>query len=295
MICVQLNGGLGNQMFQYACARSLAYLYQTNVVLDKSQLRNNQKNITTRSYCLDIFNIQVEEISESSLRKVKPLIYRIINTLFFKIFSKGIQTSKYFIENGFRYNSAIKKVQNNCFLSGYWQSPLYFQSIEHIIRNDFSFPDNLSSCNEIILNDIKNTNSVSLHVRRTDFINNSVHDIHGFCSLDYYRGAMNIILGKVENPIFFVFSDDIEWVKENLKIESKVIFVSGNSGKKSYIDMQLMSLCKHNIIANSSFSWWGAWLNKNENKIVIAPQKWFAKKNLNDQTVDLIPPTWIRI
>ena len=295
MISIQLSGGLGNQMFQYACGRALAYRNQTELVFDLTYLENKLPGITVRSYSLDIFNIIGREASLADLKKTKPLIYKIANTLSFIVRNKGIQSPSFFIEQKFSYDARIEKITSNCFLSGYWQSPLYFKSVESLIRQEFTFPCMLSKENSIILKMIKNFNSISLHVRRTDYVNNVNHDIHGVCSIDYYMKAVSVISANVNYPVFFIFSDDIEWVKQNLKISFKCVFVSGNTGSNSYIDMQLMSFCKHNIIANSSFSWWGAWLNCNINKIVIAPQKWFEDKNINSQTSDLIPDTWIRI
>lgn len=295
MICVELSGGLGNQMFQYACGRALAYRHETKLVFDMSRLKKNQGRHTIRTYSLNIFQVQGEEISRVSLKKIKPFIYRILNTISIRIRHVGIQTGKYFIENEFSYNAGIEKISDTCFLSGYWQSPKYFQSVENLIREEFSFPHKLNPQNNHWVDEINNTNSISLHIRRTDFVNNSSHDIHGFCSIDYYREAIDIICSKVADPVFFIFSDDIEWAKQNLSIEFPSFFISGNAGSNSYIDMQLMSFCKHNIIANSSFSWWGAWLNNNPKKIVIAPIQWFKNDILNSQTTDLIPQTWIRV
>ena len=180
-------------------------------------------------------------------------------------------------------------------MSGYWQSPKYFNSIETLIRKEFTFQKPLDSKNLEILNLIKNTISVSIHIRRTDFQIINSNDIHGFCSLEYYDEAINYIHTNVLMSKFFIFSDDINWAKENLKVPMNSYFVSGNTGEKSYIDMQLMSNCNHNIIANSSFSWWGAWLNSNPKKIVIAPKKWFSDEKMNAQTDDLIPAEWIRM
>ena len=295
MICIQLSGGLGNQMFQYACGRSLAYRHQTDLVFDMSRLHKNQGGTTVRQYGLDIFTIQGEEINEAGLRKSKPLIYRIFNTLSIKLRGKGIQTPVYFIETKYSDNTTIENTSGNCFLSGYWQSPRYFQTIDNLIRQEFIFPNKLNQENLDRLNEIKNTNSVSLHIRRTDYVNNAAYEVNGICALDYYEKAIDFISKKVVHPVFFIFSDDIEWAKSNLQIPYLCSFISGNNESNSYIDMQLMSFCKNNIIANSSFSWWGAWLNQNHNKIVIAPANWFVDKILNDQTGDLIPNSWITI
>lgn len=298
MICIQISGGLGNQMFQYACGRVLAFKHQSSLILDLSPLKKNVESsrTTSRSFELvNVFEININEAKVEDLKRSKPILYKIANVLAFKLGFKGIQMSKYFIENKFSYNSKIRKVGKDCFLSGYWQSPKYFDSIESLIRNDFTFQKKLDDKNLEIESLIKNTNSVSLHIRRTDFQNMIHNNTHGFCSLDYYDKAVKFISVKLMDPHFFVFSDDINWAKENLKLPYQLTFVSGNNGDKSYIDMQLMSVCKHNIIANSSFSWWGAWLNSNASKIVIAPKNWFFNEILNAQTNDLIPEEWIRM
>jgi len=244
---------------------------------------------------LQIFDININQVRKEDLANYKPFLLRLFNIIFLRLTSKGIQKPNYFIEREYAYNSAIKNVSNNCFLAGYWQTSLYFQSIDHLIRQDFKFPKLVDQINIDHLKLIESSNSVSLHIRRTDFINNSNHNVHGVCSLEYYHKGVDLISKKIDNPLFFVFSDDVYWAKENLKLNHSVQFVCGNLGKKSYIDMFLMSSCKHNIIANSSFSWWGAWLNCNSDKIVIAPKIWFVKKQLNNQTGDLIPDKWVRL
>jgi len=295
MICVQLNGGLGNQMFQYAFGRAMAFKLQTDLLFDTSPLLNNKTVFTNRSLELGIFKIKIQEASITDIKRLKTIFYRIVNTLAFKAGFQGIQTSKYFIEKNFSYNESIDKIGKDCYLNGYWQSYKYFQNIESIIREEFKFPPILEMGNKDTIVKIENGNSISLHIRRTDFVNNKNHDIHGTCSIKYYQEAAENIANRVSDPVFFIFSDDIEWVRTNLNLNYPCEFVSGNNSDKSYIDMQLMSLCKHNIIANSSFSWWGAWLNANPNKIVIAPLQWFADETMNAQTYDLIPSNWIKI
>lgn len=298
MILIQQNGGLGNQMFQYACGRSLAIKHQTSLILDLSFLKENISNrgTTKRTFELfDVFQINSKEASISDLKNGKPLFYKVLNVFAFKLGFKGIQMSKYFIENKFSYNTNIKKVGEDCYLSGYWQSPKYFNSIESVIRKDFTFYKQLDNRNLEMVHLIEKSNAVSLHIRRTDFQNSNSNNTHGTCTLDYYKKAAKYISTKIKEPHFFVFSDDINWAKENLKLPFQLTFISGNNGRKSYVDMQLMSVCKHNIIANSSFSWWGAWLNSNRNKIVIAPKNWFSNKTLNNQINDLIPEEWIRM
>ena len=135
--------------------------------------------------------------------------------------------------------------------------------------------------------------AVSLHVRRGDYVSDpKTKAILGVCSLDYYRAAIAHIAERIESPAFFVFSDDIAWAKANLEIPFPCEYVDHNQGQQSYNDMHLMSLCKHHIIANSSFSWWGAWLNPRKDKIVIAPENWFAN---NEDAKDLIPPESVKL
>jgi Glycosyl transferase family 11 len=178
-------------------------------------------------------------------------------------------------------------------LDGYWQSEKYFIDCSKLIRKDFTFKNELDSYNLKLKSKIDKTNSVSIHIRRGDYVNNlNTNATHGLCSIDYYIKAVNYITERIESPYFFVFSDDIEWAKKNIMLNFPCQFISHNIGSKSYLDMQLMSLCKHNVIANSSFSWWGAWLNSNDNKIVIAPRKWFA---VNTDICDLIPSNWISL
>jgi hypothetical protein len=295
MIYIQLNGGLGNQMFQYAFARKLTIKYKTELFFDEKLLKNKNSRHTVRSFELNVFNIHKINYDISYFKNFVFIFYRIINILAIRFGLNSLQTPRYFIERKFSYNKSVVKIKGDCFLSGYWQSPLYFQSIESVIRKDFKFPKLQHSNNIAFAEKIKKTNSVAVHFRRGDFLNSRDHGIHGTCSLKYYQSAISYVLNKIEEPIFFIFSDDQKWVKENFNFVSNSYYISGNNGKSSYRDMQLMSECKHNIIANSSFSWWGAWLNSNPDKIVIAPKQWFSIDNLNKETKDLIPETWIRL
>src|SRR3989344_4984067 len=160
-----------------------------------------------------------------------------------------------------------------------------------MIRKDFTFGATIVERNKKLASEISGTNSVSVHIRRGDYVTNAnTNQFHGLCSLDYYNKAVSFISSKQNEMELFVFSDDIEWCKENLKYDFPIHFVETND---AHSDMYLMSLCKHNIIANSSFSWWGAWLNDNFQKIVVAPSQWIADASVNTQ--DLIPKGWIKI
>ena len=293
MICVKLFGGLGNQMFQYACGKSLAIKKNTTLVFDISSLEINSKGVTKRNLELEHLGIHVEEVTKRDLKKIKPLFKRIQNYFSIKLFNIGIQNENYFIENNFIYNKKIENISENCFLSGYWQSELYFVSIEKMIRDEFKFKNIKSEVNSKWEALIKSTNSVSIHIRRKDFISSNNKNIHGACSIEYYKKAIEYIIEVNEKSYFFIFSDDTEWTEYNFHLSSiQSFFITGNTGSNSYIDMHLMSLCKHNIIANSSFSWWAAWINSNPNKIVVAPNNWFTDTGMNSQTHDLIPNNW---
>jgi hypothetical protein len=198
-------------------------------------------------------------------------------------------------ESYFNFNKDILSLSDHCYLSGYWQTEKYFSDIENLIREDFRIIKPLDGQNLGIAEKIKHTESVSIHLRGRDYINRvETKKIHFTCDNSYYERSLSFIREKIKNPHFFVFSDDPEWAKKFLKTNHSFTFVEGNSwNKTSYEDLRLMSLCRHNIIANSSFSWWGAWLNLNVDKIVVAPKKWFADTERNSQ--DLIPDGWIKL
>lgn len=257
MIIVKLKGGLGNQMFQYAYGRKLSLKNKTILKLDKSLLERpiwqRLAGIMARRYELGEFNIN-ERFAGFWERVLKP---------------KG-----------------------SLYLDGYWQSENYFKSIRKIILRDFALKK--ESNNFLKLKRlVANVNSVSIHVRRGDYVKRAVtRKYHGVLNLDYYRRAMELIVKRVKKPHFFVFSDDPLWVKENFKIGQAMIYVSGSSKLTNSEELILMSFCKHNIIANSSFSWWGAWLNKNPSKVIIAPKRWFRKERTES---GIVPQGWIRV
>ena len=289
-------GGLGNQMFQYAFGRMLAEKNNTQVLLDLSSFKKQQVNITTRKYELDIFNLNTKIATKNDKRFIAFPSYRfkeyLINMLS-KLFVKNINKIQYIKEISCEYNPDIILDCDNIYLEGYWQSEKYFKDIESIIRSNFNFNLKAERENEIIGNKILSEYSVSIHIRRGDYVNNYKTNIHhGECSLEYYEDAISLINKKVKDPVYYIFSDDIEWAKRNIKMNVSKTFINNNNGR-DYEDLRLMSQCRHNIIANSSFSWWGAWLNNNPDKIIIAPKRWFNDKSIN--TNDIIPKEWIKI
>ncbi|WMW24308.1 alpha-1,2-fucosyltransferase [Methanolobus sediminis] len=290
MIIVKLMGGLGNQMFQYAAGRRLALEHNTILKLDLSFLldRTPRENFTYRPYELDVFNIQGEIASPSEINKFAPA-----NNNIFNYIKQKLKISKIITEPHFHFDKGILSSPDNSYLDGYWQSEKYFKEIRDIIHTDFTFKVKPTNINQKLANEIGFCESVSIHIRRGDYVSNpETKKLHGYCSLEYYEKAIKKICCYVENPHFFIFSDDPDWAEDNLIYDCPIKFVTHNDSEKGYEDLRLMSLCKHNIIANSSFSWWGAWLNKNPEKIVLSPEKWFNDSSIN--TDDLVPDNWIR-
>lgn len=297
MVIVQIHSGLGNQMFQYAAGRALAAKLGTSLKLDLTWFEKSASAQTPNDYQLNLFpGIKEEFASKQEIDDlIRPSSEGILNRLKHKLNrSKPLHKRWAFVEPQFHFYSDFFKASNPVYLSGYWQSEKYFGSISDEIRNIFSLDIPLDDDARKYLIQILQTNAVSLHVRRGDMVNNPlVVATHGSCNLDYYLSSMALIEREVENPHFYIFSDDVKWCEENLKSKHPITFVQGNSGERAYLDIQLMRNCSHHIIANSSFSWWGAWLNNSQNKVVVAPVKWFATDEKD--TRDLIPPDWKRI
>ena len=285
-VIIKLNGGLGNQMFQWALARMIQVTKGIDISLDMSYFGKRY----ARAYELNIFKMQPEFV-ENSITKFKlSLIWALRKSMNGKKFLGYTLYS----EKQFNFEERINEIDPNTYIEGFFQSELYFKDIENKLREDFQFTAPLSGKNKEIIDEIASKDSISVHIRRGDYVQKERYkNLYANCGLDYYKRAVDYIAKSCNKPVLLVFSDDIEWVKENLKLDYPCIFVSHNTGAQSYEDMRLMSLCTHNIIANSSFSWWGAWLNNNHNKIVVAPKKWF-----NDDEIiqtDVIPKTWIQL
>lgn len=293
MIIVKIWGGLGNQMFQYAAAKALSFEYKVNLKLDISHYSNPGVNETLRDFKLKIFPKITEEIASSSeIRKCvvkfkEPLFNQIYKSLIKKI--PGLNTN-YLIETSQSYKSLLIRNFDFTYMDGYWQSEEYFKKYRKEILDIFSlnYLQNIGLAKKI--KEINEINSVSIHVRRGDYVSNfGAHSFHGVCSINYYERAITSIIDKVDGPIkFYIFSDDISWCKENLKIGFDHEYITNT---EDYHDLYLMSQCKHNIVANSSFSWWASWINSYENRIIIAPKNWFADARLNN----IASNTWLKI
>ncbi|MDD5333374.1 MAG: alpha-1,2-fucosyltransferase [Rhodoferax sp.] len=289
LIISQIIGGLGNQMFQFAAGRALSIERGQALHLDISgfaDYRLHQGFELAR-----IFAGQFEIATGAEVRRAlgwqfSPVVRRVIE----RPGMSWLRRPSLVVEPHFHYWTGLNSVPSNCYLKGYWQSQKYFGKHASVLRSDFTFKALNNRQNDNTIEEINRVNAVSVHVRRGDFLTNPTTQAkHGICSIEYYRDAIGYVLQRIERPYFFVFSDDMDWVKGNLKIDAPCQYVDRNHGAESYIDMYLMSLCKHNIIANSSFSWWGAWLNSNPEKIVLAPKNWFVHPI---DTRDLIPENW---
>ena len=285
MKIVKFLGGLGNQMFQYAFYKSLS-INSKNV---KSDITGFQTYSLHNGFELEnIFNISMNNANPFTIN----LYDKTYKTWHIRKLRRLLNLKRlYFEEREWSiYDENTLKDSKKVFYWGYWQNEKYFKNIEEQIRNDFIFKNILDSRNHLICEKIKNTNSVSIHIRRGDYVN---HPLFGdICNEDYYVKAIKHIQLKVDNPEYFIFSNDISWCKKHLKLLDAT-FIDWNIGKQNFIDMQLMSYCKHNVIANSSFSWWAAWLNNNENKMVFAPKKW--RNDINNTSIDILPEQWIKI
>jgi hypothetical protein len=286
MIIVRISGGVGNQLFQYAAGRALALRNNDVLKIDTQALDSGD-----RPYALESFNIQADKASKSDFESI-GLSYVYKKDLFSKIL-KYVLRNKITRETGFTFNPGLLKLTGNQYIAGLWQSEKYFADQVDSIRKELVLRQSLSTHAQEIYNQMQSSVSVSLHVRRGDYVQNPhTNKKHGACSPEYYDAALKYISSLVSTPHFFVFSDDIEWTKAHIKIDGTVTYVSGDNDITYLEELFLMSACKHNIIANSSFSWWSAWLNRNNSKTVIAPKKWME---IDIDTTDLVPSTWIRL
>jgi hypothetical protein len=290
MVITHIIGGLGNQMFQYAAGRALS--------LDREQLLRLDVSGFT-GYSLHqgfelhhVFGCPAEITTETEMHNILGWQYSTgIRRVLARPGLAMIRRAEFVVEPHFHYWPEIRNVPQNCYLVGYWQSEKYFREAAAVIRADFTFKSPLTNRNAELADQIGQVNAVSLHVRRGDYVENPKNvATYGLCTLDYYRAAIRYVSERVEQPYLFIFSDDIIWAKDHLKMDVPCQYVHHNHDAESYNDMRLMSLCRHHIIANSSFSWWGAWLNALPEKIVVAPQKWFVNEN---NVEDLYPQDWI--
>ena len=285
MIVIKLMGGLGNQMFQYAAGLSAAERLGTELKMDLSWFDSLEEVDTPRFYELDNFNLKQEFINKNDFVLKNDGFKNII----INIRKKQLNLYK---EPQFNYSDKFLKIKNNTYIEGYFQTEKYFNSIRDDVIDSFTLKNKASVKSAKIIDQIKNSDSVSLHVRRGDYVSNkNANKFHGLMGEAYYKKAIALINKKIKNPKYFIFSDEIEWVKNSFDLPKNSVYITHN--KSGIEDMRIMIECKHNIIANSSFSWWGARLGLQKDKVVIAPKQWFLDSNTN--TSDVIPERWSQI
>jgi len=306
MIIINLKGGLGNQLFQYACGRALILRQEEkNTIVNKDNgaedrdmgfilklditgYGENNGIGTMRHYSLSPFSIQTEMATLEEIRKLKYP---------YGIISEGWRFFKAKVLRQFNvgFNSRIFNTQGSIYLDGFFQTEKYFIDKEKEIRADLILKDSLGPKAQEVSAKIKNAeNSISFHVRRGDYVSDpKTNQHHGTCDSEYYSKALEYIISETGNDIeVFVFSDDIDWVKDNMPMSYPAVYVS-SPNIPDYEELILMSQCHHHIIANSSFSWWGAWLNPRPDKIVVAPKQWVRATNIDMSEV--VPNNWIRL
>jgi len=285
---LKLGGGLGNQLFQYAFIRSLSLRINKDFMLDTSLYKNKRK------YHFDCSILNYNIVVKYPPRFINKFLdltdkyhymyalNKVFNRFFIsKFLPRPISERKFNLQ---------KKMKNEIMLLiGYWLDLKYFSDYADVIRKEFMPKNDLAEENKRFLEKIVSSNSISMHIRRGAYVIDPViANVYYDSSLDYYRRAVSYMTEKITNPIFFIFSNEIDWAKKNLKIDYPVVYIDNNG--PDFEHLYLMSKCKHNIITSSSFSWWGAWLNSNESKIVIAPKKLSKRKDWEK----IMPKSWLR-
>lgn len=289
---------MGNQMFQYALGRHLSLIHKWPLKLDLSYYTeaagDPKKGI--RIYGLDHFNIQAGIASaEDTLSFQIFLKKNILSKILRHLSGLGEYYKRSFIfeppKNYFKFDPHLltEPLKSEVYLDGFWQTEKYFSAIENIIRQDFTFKDAPGAVNQAMLAHIDIAESVCLHIRHGDNAT-KIAAKHGVLPFGYYQQAISELTKTISSPHFYIFSDDPEWARENLRLEYPATFVSHNGDEKNYEDLRLMTRCKHHIIGNSTFSWWGAWLGKKPGQIVYAPKRYHVNDNI--PTVDLYPKVW---
>jgi hypothetical protein len=295
MITINIIGGLGNQMFQYAFGYAVSRENKTLLSLDISGL----DACKLRKYELNLFhieqNIQIKTKHANLLKKVNSTKNTFLDKAYSRVLRYLLKFSDFYYQEKkeFFFDKQVFKLKADTYYYGYWQNEKYFKKYRDEILKIF-YLKRIHSKTKKYKHKIVNSESVSIHIRRGDYVTNlKTNTIHGTCEINYYKRAIKEINKIKKNIKFFIFSDDLDWAKDNFKFVNSRVFVELDENIPDHEEMFLMSQCKHNIIANSSFSWWGAWLNQNPNKKVIAPRKWLKNSKLN--TDDLIPKSWLQL
>jgi hypothetical protein len=289
-VIVRLVGGLGNQMFQYAAGRAVAARNQAPLIFDLSWFGTDPE----RQYALAPFKIDASVRMDQAQKDAKfSWMQRLTRRVQRKLALAG-QGLPVFSEKSFRYDADIESVSAPVILDGYFQSEHYFSSVRSLITAQFQLKEEAKGLTAEMLGLIRSSDAICVHIRRGDYVTNSeANSYHGTCSLEYYDTGLSEVSTGLKNPHCFVFSDDPLWVRENFKASMPTTLIDIHGTQQAHEDLRLMRECQHFVIANSSLSWWGAWLGTKKDKRVVAPKVWF-KNNKND-TADLIPSSWQRV
>lgn len=293
VVVVKLRGGLGNQMFQYALGRTLALKHNTRLKLDVTAYEvPNSVPGDPRRYELDCFRLKA---SFATVLDVGPALKA--SSRWRALAARAVQrlrSIEVISERGYPFQPEALESPDNSYLWGYWQSEKYFKAVEPIIRKDFSFRTPLRGQNEELASTIETSEAVSVHVRRGDYVSDPwTIRFLGVLPVSYYVDALQKIAGRTNKPHLFVFSDDQEWCRRNVAFPYETTYVDANPPDKGFEDMRLMTLCRYHVIANSSFSWWGAWLSPYPDKVVYAPGRWVL--DARSDTSDVVPPEWVKL
>jgi hypothetical protein len=288
MIVVRLCGGLGNQLFQYATGRRLAFVHGTELVLDLGWYQHIPQTNTPRGYELSCYTLEARPargaerfwcaLHQGRILRRMPLPRR----------------WKHVRERSYDFDPAVLALPDDVYLDGYWQSPRYFADIAELLRTELQPREPMGRVDQAVFEQMLScADPVALHVRRGDYVSNPhAARFHGLCGLDYYSQAIAYLKQRLMRPHFYVFSDDMPWVRAHLDTGAPTTWVDHNAPQAAFQDLRLMAHCKHHIIANSSFSWWGAWLAAHDGQLVVAPRAWFADGRA---TPDLMPASWVRL
>lgn len=282
-LLVRVVGGLGNQMFQYAAGLALSKRLGKTLLIDGRAF----KGYRLHQYGLSAWNLSARQIEGQE--NDAPALWRIglVERMSF------FQPATYFKEQSLAFDQRWPQVTQVNYLSGYFQTERYFIQEREQLTKEFSLNVPLQASGQDLAQEMRNSHSVAIHVRRGDYVSNpQTLRIHGVCGVSYYQAAINYMLAQLNQPQFYIFSNDFAWVRANLKLPERTVFVDGVA-QHAADDIHLMSQCKHHIVANSSFSWWGAWLAHDQGGIHIAPTPWYDDASYPES--DLIPTSWVRL
>jgi hypothetical protein len=293
MVIVRLAGGLGNQMFQYATGFCLAKMRDVELRVDLTWFETHQLH---QGFELDkVFRANVVQPSTREYRLVLGWMgMKHLRSLLGRRSLRLFRPRSLITEPHFHFWPEFFTAPADAYIDGYWQSEKYFLPAADLVRQTYTFAGPLYGRNAELSARIAESHSVAVHIRHGDYLYDpTINSVHGMSTLEYYEAAIQRIIARIGKPHFFIFSDDVKWARANLHVDHPCCYVEHNRGAESYNDMRLMSLCRYHIIANSSFSWWGAWLSTNPQKEVIAPAQWFRNQGII--TSDLVPERWTRI